>query len=209
MAGRITAIQVQKKNPQRANVFVEGEFAFGLALIEAAKLKPGTYLDDAEIQRLLQSDEQERAYEQTLGFLSYRPRSRAEVSRYLRDKGLSELATEAAMERLERAGLLDDEAFARYWISNREQFKPRGERALRYELRQKGIDDRIIDELLQDRDEMESAYRAAVQRIERWRRLDPAERRRKLSGYLQRRGFGYEAIRDVWERLENEFEKEA
>jgi regulatory protein len=208
MAGRITAIQVQKKNPQRANVFIEGDFAFGLALIEAAKLKPGTYLDDADIQRLLQSDEQERAYEQTLHFLSYRPRSRSEVSRYLRDKDLSEQATEAAMERLERAGLLDDEAFARYWISNREQFRPRGERALRYELRQKGVDDRVIDDLLQDTDEMESAYRAAVQRIERWKRLDPAERRQKLSGYLQRRGFGYEAIRDVWERLEKEFENE-
>lgn len=206
MAGQITAIQVQKKNPQRANVFIDGEFAFGLALIEAARLKQGAYLDDAEIERLLQLDERERAYEQTLHFLSYRPRSQSEVSRYLRDKGFGETAIEDAVERLNRVGLVDDEAFARYWIGNREQFKPRGERALRYELRQKGIDDRVIDDLLQDTDETESAFRAAAQRMERWKRLDPADRRQKLSGYLQRRGFGYEAIQNVWERMEKDFE---
>lgn len=208
MAGRITAIQVQKNNAQRANILIEGEFAFGLALIEAAKLKLGAYLEDADIERLLQFDEQERAYEQALGFLSYRPRSQSEVSRNLRDKGFGAPAIEEAIERLQRVGLLDDEAFARYWIGNREQFKPRGERALRYELRQKGIDDQVIDRLVQDTDESESAYRAAVQRIERWKRLDPAVRRQKLSAYLQRRGFGYEAIQDVWERLDKEFEDE-
>jgi SOS response regulatory protein OraA/RecX len=62
----------------------------------------------------------------------------------------------------------------------------------------------IIDSALKDLDDAENAYRAAVKRIRRWRRLDPTERRRKLSAYLSRRGFRYEVIRGVWERLIDE-----
>ena len=84
------------------------------------------------------------------------------MARRLQQKGVSEEAVEAVIQRLCRAKLLDDEAFARYWISNREQFKPRGEYALRYELRQKGVAGSIIDALLQGADETESAYREAI-----------------------------------------------
>jgi regulatory protein len=201
MAGRITAVRIQQRNPKRANVFIEGQFAFGLAAIEAAKLSKGQYLSDKDIAALQGLDEEERAYEQALGFLSYRPRSKAETLRRLGQKGFSEPACEAAVYRLSRAGLLDDEAFARYWIRNREQFKPRGQYALRYELGQKGVASNIIDALVQEVDETENAYRAAMQRFGRWKHLEPHTLRRKLSDYLRRRGFGYDAIQWVWERI--------
>ena len=201
MAGRITSITVQKRNPNRANVYVEGEFVFGLAMIEAAKLKKGQHLSDADIETLQGIDEQQRAYESGLTFLSYRPRSKDEVVRRLQKKDYSGEAIEAAVGRLHRTGLLDDEAFARYWISNREQFQPRGAFALRRELWQKGVESSIVDAMLEEVDEDESAYRSAVKRLSRWERLDPALRRRKMTDYLRRRGFGYETIRSVWERL--------
>jgi len=207
MAGRITAIRVQKRNRKRANVFIEGDFAFGLAMIEAAKLSKGQYLSDEEIASLRLADEKERAYELALGFLSYRPRSQAEVARRLRQKGFCEPVVERVLQRLSQAGLLDDQAFARYWIDNREQFKPRGIRALRQELRQKGIPDDVVDELVKDVDEIESAYRAVAQRVPRWQHLDPVAFRRKLSGHLQRRGFGYDVIREVWDRVMAEREE--
>jgi regulatory protein len=201
MAGQITAIEVQKRNPRRANVFIDGEFAFGLAMIEAAKLSKGQHLSENDVKALLQADQEERAYEQMLNFLSYRPRSKAEARRRLQQKDFSEATIEIVTQRLCRAGLLDDEAFARYWISNREQFKPRGVYALRHELRQKGIESDIIDLLLQEVDETESAYRVAIKRLYRWEHLEPDTRRHKLSDYLQRRGFRYETIQQVWERL--------
>ena len=201
MAGQITAIEVQKRNPRRANVFIDGEFAFGLAMIEAAKLSKGQYLSPKDIEALLELDQEERAYENALNFLSYRPRSRAETARHLHKKGFSQETTQAVLDRLGRAKLLDDEAFAQYWISNREQFKPRGQYALRQELRQKGIGSSIIDALLEDVDETEGAYRAATKRLARWKRLDPAVRRRKMTDYMRRRGFSYETARQVWERL--------
>jgi regulatory protein len=207
MAGRITAIRVQKRNRKRVNVFIEGDFAFGLAMIEAARLSKGQYLSDEEIASLRLADEKERAYELALDFLSYRPRSQAEVARRLRQKGFCEPAVERVLQRLSQAGLLDDQAFARYWIDNREQFKPRGIRALRQELRQKGVPDDVVDELVKDVDETESAYRAVAQRVPGWQHLDPVAFRRKLSGYLQRRGFGYDAIREVWDRVMAEREE--
>lgn len=204
MARQITAIQVQKRNPQRANIFLDGEFAFGLALIEAAKLSKGQFLSEEAIAALQVADEEERAYELALGFLSYRPRSQAEVARRLSQKGFAEPSIEAVLDRLSRSGLLDDEAFARYWISNREQFKPRGQFALRYELRQKGIASDIIDTLLDQVDDRQNAYQAALQRLDRWRRLEPEQARRKLDSYLRRRGFSYETIQGVWERIQAE-----
>jgi regulatory protein len=201
MAGRITSLSVQKRNPERVNVHIDGEFAFGLAMIEAAKLSTGQFLTDADIQALEHVDESERARESALNLLSYRPRSEREVRRRLQRKGFSEQAIESAVQRLLRAKLLDDEAFARYWISNREQFRPRGQFALRQELWRKGVPSRIIDRLLEDVDEAGNAYRAATKRLSRWQRMDPGERRRKLTGYLQRRGFSYDVIREVWERL--------
>jgi regulatory protein len=208
VAGQITAIRIQKRNNQRANIFIDDEFAFSLDLIEAAKLSKGQYLDDSDIAALRAVDESSRAYERALDLLSYRPRSRAEVARSLQDKGFAESTIDDVLGRLIRSGLLDDRTFARYWIENREQFRPRGPFVLRRELQQKGIADAIIQESLQDTDERASAYRAAMQKRSRWQRImatDPALLRRKLFGYLKQRGFGYDAIQEVWERFQSEW----
>ena len=204
MAGRITAIRVQQRNPNRANVYIDGQFAFGLELVEAAKLSRGQHLSDQDIATLKTIDEVGRAYESAMRFLSYRPRSKSEVVQRLRKKDFPEPAIDAALERLARVGLLDDRAFAEYWISNREQFKPRGRYALRHELRQKGVASDIIDGLLEELDETENAYRAAMRRLSTWERLDSEAAQRKLSAYLQRRGFGYDVIQEVWKRIQAE-----
>ena len=176
MAGRITSIEVQKRNPRRANIYVDGEFALGLALIEALKLSKGQVLTEADIEGLRAADEKERAHEAALNFLSYRPRSEQEVRDRLQEKGFVPEAVDEAVARLLRAGLIDDEAFARFWVDNREQHRPRGAYALRHELGQKGIESRIIDELVEQIDEDANAYMAAVKRLSRWQRLDPAVR---------------------------------
>jgi len=204
MAGRITALRVQKRNKDRANVYIDGEFAFGLDLIEAAKLSKGQFLGDEEIAALKVIDEIGRAHEAALTFLAHRPRSKSEITQRLRKHGYPEPAIEAALARLAQAGLVDDEAFAEYWVRNREQFRPRGRYALRQELRQKGVESQVIEAVLEDLDESESAYRAAQERLASWMRLDELSVRRKLAGFLQRRGFGYEVIQEVWARIQAE-----
>ena len=201
MGGTITALVAQKRNKERVNVYIDGEFAFGLALIEAAKLRKGQHLSDEEIERLKALDEVERAHERALHFLSYRPRSSEEVRRRLREKGFSDEAVEAVIERLERVGLLNDEAFARFWVENRENFSPRSMRALRYELRQKGVPEPVIESALAEMDEEDAAYRAAKARLRRYQDADERTFRKRLGDYLLRRGFSYSVVRDVLDRL--------
>jgi regulatory protein len=208
MAGTITALKVQKRNPQRVNVYLDGRYAFGLAAIEAAKLRRGQVLSDEDIEKLKERDSCEKAHNRALRFLSYRPRSEAEVRRYLQGKAVSPAVEEEVIERLTRARLLDDLAFARYWVENRERFKPRSLRMLRHELRQKGVDAKTIAQALADLNEEESAYRAAAQRGRRLAHLDQASFRQKLSAYLLRRGFPYGVVNSTVERIWQELRAE-
>ena len=200
MGGEITALRVQKRNRQRVSVYLDGRFAFGLAAIEAARLRVGQFLSDEEIALLQKRDGVERAAERALNLLSYRPRSRAEVRRRLAQKGYEEETVEEALDRLTRAGLLDDRAFAHYWVENRFQFNPRGVAVLRQELWQKGVDQAIVEEVLAEYDEETAAARAAEAAVRRLRRLDPPTFRRRLSDYLRRRGFPYAVIAPLVEQ---------
>jgi len=201
MGQKITALRQQKKNRQRVSVCLDGSYAFGLQAIIAASLKVGQTLSPEQIQELQKSDLEEMGYERALGFLSYRPRSEAEVVAYLQRRKVPPEAIQAATERLLRAGLLDDEAFSKYWVENRESFRPRGLHLLRFELRRKGVQDAAIDQAIGDLDEAESAYRAAQGKARRYASLDRASFRRRLWGFLQRRGFDYEATKEAVERL--------
>lgn len=201
MAGTITALRWQKRNKDRVNVYLDGRFAFGLAAIAAANLRVGQTLSDEEIAHLQAKDDVERAYEHALNFLSYRPRSEAEVRRNLREKDIEDEVIEAVIERLTRAGLLDDHAFARYWIENRLEFNPRGVRALSHELRRKGVSDAIIAEALAGFDEEAVARKAAGSAAPRLAHLEPAEFRRRLEAHLARRGFSYAVIEPLVEEM--------
>ena len=200
MSGKITALKYQKKNPERVSVYLDGKFALGLPAIVAARLSPGQFLSDADIEALAEDGAVESFYNQALNFLSYRPRSQAEVMTYLLRRGATESQAEAIVNRLLRAGLLDDEAFAQFWIENREQFRPRSPRALRYELRNKGLGNETIERALASVDVWASAYRAASKKAGQLQHLDHSTFQRKLVDYLARRGFDYEAARETARR---------
>jgi regulatory protein len=200
MLQKITALRTQKKG-RRVRVFLDGRYAFGLQASVAAKLEVGQTLSADEIEELQERDETEVAYERALNYLSYRPRSRAEMERYLQRRSVSAAATKTLIERLLGAGLLDDRAFAEYWVENREQFRPRGMYALRSELRQKGVADAVIESTIDDVDETASAYRAAQARAQRLEHLDYQTFWRRLGGFLTRRGFGYSTVKETVNRL--------
>lgn len=197
MAGQITAIKAQRRNKDRANVYLDGEYGFSVKLIVAASLKRGDYLSDEQIKELLMQDSFEKAHDRVLDYLAYRPRSSAEVRRYLRQKDVPPQVVEQVVQRLSASGLLDDLAFARYWVENREAFKPRGRRLLTKELRQKGVDHELIADALAGVDEEESARQAALKQVPRYVRLDDGVFRQRMRNFLRRRGFGYEVIRET------------
>ena len=200
MAGEITALEIQKHNKERVNVFLDGQFALGVTVLVAATLRKGQYLSDVEIEKLKQEDERNKAYAHAIRFLGFRARSQAEMVRYLRDKGYSAGVVDEIVGRLVNEQYLDDEAFARFWLEDRERFRPRGQQALRYELRQKGITDEVIDMVLTDLDEDELAWKAVESKLYRWKNLAEQDLKKKIVGFLSRRGFNYETANKVFNR---------
>lgn len=201
MSGKITALKVQQKNKQRVNVYLDGVFAFGLAAIIAATLRVGQFLSDPEAEALRRRDAEERVYEAALRFLSYRPRSADEVRRHLVGKQIPEDLIARTVEKLAGSGLVDDQAFAHFWVENRASFRPRGQAALRYELRRKGVGEEAIDAAIRGVDEDDGAYRVALTRALRLQNVDRDTFYRRLGDLLRRRGFSYETVRETVERL--------
>jgi regulatory protein len=201
---KITAITVQKKSPSRVNIYLDGEFAFGLARITAAWLKTGDELNDEKIAKLLNEDARERAYQQAMLFLSYRARSEKEIRQNLLKHEIPEEVIEDTLERLRKAGLANDNDFARAWVENRNTFRPRSKKALAIELRQKGLDDEAIQASISNVDEEALAYETGLKRATRFTSLERNEFRKKLSEFLARRGFSYSVIASVVSRIWNE-----
>lgn len=211
---KITALEAQKKNPNRVNVCLDGEFAFGLARITAAWLKVGDALSEEKIAQLQGEDAREKAMQQALLFLSYRARSEKEIRQNLKKHEYPEDAVEHTLTRLRESRLANDNEFARAWVENRSAFRPRSRRALTMELRQKGLDEETVRQAVSEVNEEALAYEAAQKWATRLkgpamnRSLEWSEFRRKLSDHLARRGFPYSTVASVVTRIWNEMRAE-
>jgi regulatory protein len=210
---KVTALKQQARNKSRVNIYLDGEYALGVAKILAARLTVGQSLDDAAVERLKQADEVEVAYERALHFLGPRPRSEAEIRRRLATAKVPEPAVAAVLERLRGAGLVDDKAFASYWVENRSTFRPRSKRLLAMELRLKGLSAEELKAALAEVDDPSSAYVVAKQRAGRLRELEWVEFKQKLGAFLARRGFDYDTIEPVvarvWKELHEDVDPES
>jgi len=204
---KITAIEPQLKNPQRVNIHLDGEFAFGLARITAGWLIVGQELSDEKIAQLEAEDENEITYQKALHFLSYRQRSSEEVRQNLTKRGIPEARVIETLDRLQHAGLINDQEFARSWVENRNTFRPRSKTALRMELRRKGLNDEIVQTVLDEQvDEEALAFQAARKYARRLTGLEWNEFRQKLVGFLARRGFPYTTLSPVVSKIWKEIQ---
>src|SRR5919109_4789802 len=207
MMKKITALLAQKRNPNRVNIYLDGEYAFSLARIVAAWLKVGQELDEEKINRLQTEDARERAVQQALLFLSYRSRSESEIRQNLRKHEIPEPVIEQTLERLRQEGLANDHQFARAWVENRSAFRPRSRRLMAMELRQKGLNEEAVSSAVAEVDDEALAYEAAQKKVARYQGLEWNEFRKKLSDFLARRGFSYSVVAPVVTRLWNEAHK--
>ena len=216
MTGRtITALRFQKRDKERVNLFLDGEYAFPLPAVEAAQLRIGQQLSEKELEELRAIDLRSRGYNRALRFLAVRPRSQLEVRRNLQayrpkdGRRLSASQIEWIIGGLRERQYLDDREFARFWIEQRNRFRPIAPRALRYELSQKGVDDSVAQAAIDELSDATSACEAAARsRLYRWQEeTNPAHFRSKVGSFLQRRGFDWEVARDVIDRIWQELEE--
>lgn len=206
LMAKITSIEIQKKNPQRVNIHLDGHFAFGLSRVTAGWLRVGQELTEERIAALKEEDARETALQQALRLLGYRPRSVSEIREHLQKHAVRDVVIEQTIARLQETGLLDDRQFAEAWVENRSVFRPRSRRMLALELRRKGLPDELIQQAVrQSADEQTLARQAAQKYLRKVQGFDWPTFRAKLGGFLVRRGFSYEVIdpvlRSLWAEM--------
>ena len=200
---KISALRVGKSRGKRVNVFLDGRFALSLEaeVVIRESLKVGQELSDVQVEALAGSDYFNRCFNAAIRYLGYRPRSEFEIRERLRQRGFNTDSVDSVIVRLKEQGLVDDVAFAQFWKDNRELFSPRSQWLTRLELRQKRVDEDIIERVVGTLDDEDSAYRAATNKVRSLPRSDYQSFRRQLGGYLKRRGFSYGVISHTVERL--------
>jgi regulatory protein len=205
MLKKITAITKQKNNNNRVNIYLDGDYAFGLFAINAVFLHVGQSLSLEKIEELKLLDEIEAAFQKAIRFIAYKPRTKFEVSKKLTEAGYSEQVIDVNLSKLVEKGYLNDEQYAGNWIENKSLYKPRSKKLIRFELQQKKIDQEIIEEVVNRMEpEDQLALRAAEKYIRRIENLDEITFKRRFSGFLLRRGFSYSTTKSIvdeyWEK---------
>ena len=201
---KITKIEQQKKKKNRVNIYIDGEFLLGLYKDTVIKyyLYENKEITPEEISSIKKFEEFTDAKEKVLNFISYRERSRKEIKDYLSNKEISLVITNKVLNDLENANLIDDRRFAAAWIKNRNKINPKGNFALKMELKEKGIEENEIEKLLEDVDEKENARKALKKAVKKYGKEISAKK--KILEYLQRRGFKINAAIEVLDELYSE-----
>lgn len=208
---KITALTSQQKDPNRINVMVDGAYRFSLDLSQVVSLgvKLGREYTDAELDEIEGESQFGKLYARALEYCLMRPHSAKEVRDYLWRKtratkyksrktgemkeraGVAPELTDRVFDRLVEKRYIDDEAFARYWVENRNLLKGASRRKLEAELRAKGVAREVIELQLAETDRSDESELEKVIAKKRSKYSDD----QKLMQYLARQGFGYDDIK--------------
>ena len=215
---KITSVEPQKtlrlRSGRRFNVYLDDTFAFGADedLVVEHRLIVGKILEQEQVERLLFESEVGKLMERIYRLFNIRQRSEKEVRDYFRklsfkrkEKGekISSFIVDTVVQLLKRKGMINDLEFAKAWVESRK--KKKGPRVLKQELFQKGIDREIIEEVISGQVAGYSGQEIAEGLLEKkmrvWKNLPRLEFKKKAYEFLTRRGFEYEVIKEVIEKL--------
>lgn len=212
---KITSIEPQKKNPHRFNIYLDGQFAFGADedLVVDQRLVVGKEVPQEMLEKLIWEAAVGKLMERVYALFDRRMRTEKEVRDYLKNlsfkrkvkdqEEISNQAVELVIAKLTQKRLLDDKEFAKAWIESRG--KKKGVRVLKNELFKKGISKEVIEEVtnaegLEVRQD-NGAEQLLLKRIPRFKGLPLVEQKRKATDFLLRRGFEYDLVRQIVEKL--------
>ena len=207
----VTDIKQAIKNPNRANIFVNGKYRFSLDIFQLTQLnvKIGAKFSKVEIENLEQQSEFGKLYALALNYCLMRLHSEKEIRDYLwkktlnrklknhktgkfyDKKGVSKLSVEQVLDRLIEKKYINDEKFARFWIENRNQRKGSSIKKLKSELFSKGVSSEIIEQILENskRNDSEEIQKIIAKKAKKY------SDEKKLVAYLARQGFSYDEIK--------------
>lgn len=201
---KITGIEPQKRQ-NRVNIYVDNLFSIGIEeeLRFRYKLEVGMEVDDAFIKDVLMAEEQMKVRNHALNLLSYRQRSEKEIFTSLKRKGFAEEHIDQAIEYCKSNNYINDEEFAIAFINDKINLNKLGSYRIRQELLNKGVSSDIINKviILKPGEQYEMALEIGKKRLNSYKNDDKNSVYRKLSGYLQRKGYSYDIISKVMSEL--------
>lgn len=206
---QITAVEQQRRNRRRYNIYLNSEFAFSIhedVMIKHRVLK-GEWMTPGDVEAILHEEGYYTAYAQALSWLGRRPHSSLEVQKYLKRKGIDSEMSSLILTRLSEQGYINDSDFAEWLVEQRILSQGKGRRWVKQELQQSGVAPEFIQNAMGRLDE-EAEYASALETArKRWRlsKGDPAEKKRKLSAYLLRRGIPGSIVSRAIRQLKDEF----
>jgi regulatory protein len=197
---KITAIEPQKRNRHRVSVFLDGSFLFGLSqdTVAALGLHVGQEVDRNHLDRIASEEQSYEARQYAFLLLSYKARTRSELTQRLTRKGFSPEIVSRTLQRLTELKMIDDAGFARRFAEDRIAIGHKGKWRIRGELIKRGVAKEHIETALATApDEKAAAREVAEKYLSRNRRLEPDILKRRLYAFLARRGFSPDTIRHV------------
>jgi len=199
----ITKIEKQKKNKERYNISIDGDFAFGLYEDSLVKygLRSGDELTAEKIKEMQEYDEFGYGKKVAYSFLAYKQRSKKELIKKLKLKKISDASIEKIVELLEKQKYLNDELFAGNFIEDKLNCRPIGKRLAKLKLSEKGIDKEVIEETLNkiysEDKEAEYAERVLEKYVKKVKYKDAVDKKNKCYRYLISKGFDFDTVKKV------------
>ena len=203
----ITRIAEQKRDANRRSVYLDGAFAFGCGLNVVAKfrLRDGLVLTAEQVVEIQAGEVRQECFDAALRSIEHRMHGRAELKRKLMKKEWGEPVVDGVLDDLTRLGYVDDAKFAEAKARSAAVNKHHGPKRAMAELMRKGVSRETattaLDAVYETTDTAAVALGLAQKQAARLKKLDPAVARRRLVGMLQRRGFDYDDIKPVVDRV--------
>lgn len=203
--GTITAINSQRRNPNRYSIFIDGEFVLGIdkKTVEDMDLRVGTLVDEKDLKKITSQEELNKAQAYALMLLDYRERSLREIKMRMRQKGYEEKLIEKVVKYLKDRNLINDKRFTRLWAESRIK-KGYGSWRIQSELEQKGVNREMADEILKGLYSGINEVQIALDLVRKKKGVLKESQRltERVSNLLRRRGFSFEVISNVVEEIQ-------
>ena len=194
---KITDMQIQKKNKTRANVYVDGEFAFALEMLTVMKLglKIGQEVSQERLAEAIFDSEKSVAFEKAMDYLGRGMKTAKQMRDYLEKKGYDPRVVDYVVMKLKEYRYVDDDAYAKLYVERNAATK--GDRRLKQELIQKGIAVSRAEQYAVTDDEQ--ALPNATRLAEKYMKNKPVTIKtlQNLQRYLLSRGYGFDVVNTI------------
>jgi regulatory protein len=209
----ITKITQQKRDSERYNIFIDEKYAFSVheTVLVKFSLTKGMALEDWVVDEMVYEDEISKAFNRALHYLGFRMRSEFEVKQKLKESGYGEAVVLEAIVKLRRLGFLNDETFSAALLETQKRSGSRGPRAIREELRRKGIGKELQEKVLEsysEEEQLEIATKLAEKAANANRSHSPSQLKQRIQNALLRRGYSYDIISRAIATIDFEMEED-